>query len=193
MSDVLSESRKHISDMIAVDSHILEAIERQRQDERVLEHVDTNRMLIEIERTLRDHVQALEALADTFGAKGESVVKKAVTEALGFVAGLYDKIRDHKLSRMLRDDYTALSLAAMSYTALHSFGLAVREQKIADLALRHLNAYTGILVEISRLLPFVVVEEVAEEVEGTVDTAVGHIAMSNTQRAWKSGAAEGVI
>ena len=190
MSERLSEDvQRHLSDMLAVDGHILEAIERQRQDERVREHVDTNRVLIEIERVLGEHVRALESLADTYGAKGQSTLKRAVTEALGFVAGLYDKMRDHTLSRMLRDDYAAISLAAMSYTALHAFGLAVREQRIADLALRHLHDYTGILIEISRVLPEVVVEEVADEVGGQVDAMAGRNAVANTQRAWEVGAA----
>ena len=185
MSDRTTEIRKHLSDMMAVEEHILEAIERQRSDEKVREHLEANKILIEIERVLRNHVEALGTLNDQYGASSESVIKKAVTEALGFVAGLYDKVRDHKVSRMLRDDYAALSLAAMSYTALHTFGLAVKESKVADLALRHLEELTPILIEISRALPNLVLEEVSDRLGGEVETGAAPTAVENTQRTWR--------
>lgn len=189
MSDRQNEIKKHVSDMLAVEEHILEAIQRQRQDETVREHLEANKILIEIERTLERHVETLKEFADQYGAGGESRIKKAVTEALGFVAGLYDKVRDHKVSRMLRDDYAALSLSAMSYTALHTFGLAIRENKVADLALRHLEETTPLLIEISRTLPHLVVDEVGDRLDKQVDASASHAAVQNTQRAWevKSG------
>src|SRR5690606_22476353 len=117
---------------------------------------------------------------------GESLVKRAVSEALGFMAGLYGKVRDHQMSRMLRDDYTALSLTAMSYTALHTFGLAVRENRIADTALTHLQEITPILIEISRTLPHLVVAEVGDRLDRQVDMTAVDAAVRNTQRAWET-------
>lgn len=184
MTDQQSEIRKHLSDMLAVEEHILEAIERQRTDEEVREHLEANTILIEIERVLRVHTDALRDLANQYGAGGESLVKRAVTEALGFMAGLYDKVRDHKVSRMMRDNYAALSLAAMSYTALHTFGLAVRESRIAEVALRHLEEVTPLLIEISRTLPQLVVAEVGDRLDQQVDASAIQSAIRNTQRAW---------
>ena len=186
MVDRESEIRKHISDMLAVEEHFLEAVERQRQDERVREHLEANRLLIELERVLRSHNETLRTLSEQYGAGGESLVKKAVTEALGFMAGLYGKVRDHKVSRMLRDDYAALSLAAMSYTALHTFGLAIREARLSDVALRHLEDLTPILIEISRVLPQLVVAEVGDRLDKQVDATAVQAAVQNTQRAWET-------
>lgn len=190
MDDQQSETRKHLSDMLAVESHILEAVERQRQDETVREHLEANKLLIEIERVLRAHTETLKELNDQYGAGGESALKRAVTEALGFVAGLYDKVREQKMTRMYRDDYAALSLAAMSYTTLHTYGLAVRDNRVADVALRHLEEITPLLIEISRLLPRLVVEEVGDGLNQQVDATAIQAATQNTQRAWNARSTE---
>ena len=186
MSDRQQAIQKHTADMLAVERHILEAIERQREDDDLREHAEANSIVIEIERTLKRHITALEQLAHEKDTGVEATFKKAVTEVLGAVAGLYDKVREHPVSRMLRDDYVALSLAAMSYTAFHTFGLAVKEPKIADLAEEHLRDLTPLLVRLSKVLPHVVAAEVAEEVDDyAADATVGDTAEMRTQRAWQ--------
>ncbi|MDX1547931.1 MAG: hypothetical protein R3247_13130, partial [Rhodothermales bacterium] len=142
MSQRQDAIRKHTADQLALERHILEAIERQRGDDTLKADARANKVVIEIERTLRGHVEELERLAEDLDAGVQSALKKAVTEVLGLAAGLYDKVREHPVSRMLRDDYTALSLAAMGYTAYHSFGLAIGEDRIATLAERHLRNLT---------------------------------------------------
>ena len=184
MSERKSAIQKHTSDMLAVERHILEAIERQRADDDLREYLEANKVVIEIERVLKGHVAALETLAERYDTGSESVIKKAVTEILGKAAGLYDKVRADKVTRMLRDDYTALSLAAMAYTTYHAFGLAIKEQPIADLALQHLKNITPLLVEISKVIPAVAVHEVAEESDFAVDDSVAADAVRNTQQAW---------
>lgn len=184
-SDRAESIRKHVSDMLAAERHILEAIERQRSDDRARDHVEANKVLIEIERVLKRHVSKLEALAEEYGATGQSTLKKALTGVFGAAAGIYDQVREHPLSRELRDNYTALGLASMSYTAMHTFGLAIQEKKVADLALNHLKELTPLMVEISKVLPKVTAEEVAEENDFHVDQSVVDQAVRNTQDAWK--------
>ncbi|HEX7071139.1 MAG TPA: hypothetical protein VF190_10050 [Rhodothermales bacterium] len=183
--DQQTEIRKHLFDMLAVIEHALEAVERQRVDQEVREHVDANSILIELERVLRAQRDSLQTLATHYGAAGESLVKKAMSEAMGLVAGLYDRVRDHRVSRMLRDDYVALSLAAMSYTALHAFGLAIHDESLAQVALRHLEDLTPLMVEISRTIPGLVVSEVGDRLDKRVDVDAIQAAVRNTQRAWE--------
>lgn len=176
---------KHLSDMLAVEQHILDAVEQQRDDDRLRDNVRANKVVIEMERVLKEHVSALKALADQYGVKTQSAAKEAVTKLLGVAAGIYDRVRGkHPLSRDLRDNYTALSLAAMAYTSFHTYGLATGEDRIASLAQRHLKDLTPLLVELSKVLPEVVAEEVGEESEFPVDTSVGPQAVQNTQEAW---------
>ena len=186
MSERVNAIQKQVSDMLAVEKHCLQAIERQRDEDVVKQDVEANKVIIEAERILRSHVVALEALTDEYGSNTQAAVKQAVTETLGWFAGQYDKLRDHKVTRMLRDDYTAISHLAMSYTTMHTFGLAVNENRIADLALAHLKHLTPLLVEISKVLPLVTAREVEHEHGFPVDAAAGAQARSNTQAAWAS-------
>jgi len=184
MSDRSDAIRRHITDMKGVEQHILQAIERQRDEEVVRSNEQANRLIITIERTLRSHIDRLGSHAERFGGAQQSTIKDAVSGVLGVVAGLYDKVRDHELSRIMRDNYTALSLAAMSYTMLHTFSLAVKEEELASLALDHLKEITPILVEISQILPLVLAPEIGKEYDFPVDTSIGALAVTNTQEAW---------
>ena len=184
--------RKHTSDMLSVEQHILEAVQHQRDEEKVKNHVEVNKLIIKIERVLNKHVTALENLAEQYGADAQSTVKETVTKLLGVAAGLYDKVRGkHPLSRDLRDDYTALSLASMGYTTFHSYGLTVKEDRIASLASQHLKDLTPLMVEISKVLPSVVVKEVQQESDFATDTSVADQAVKNTQEAWSKDVTEG--
>lgn len=182
---------KHTADMSAVLKHILEAVSKQREDESVRSMTDANRVIIEAERVLKQHVASLETLAQTYGAEGEAGFKKTVMAALGVVAGLYDKVRESSVTRMLRDDYAALSLTAMGYTTFHAFGLGIGEQKIADLAGQNLKDITPLLVEISRIIPATTIQELAKEnPDIQVNMSAISEAVQNTQRAWERDVTE---
>ena len=190
MSNRTEEIQKHTTDMLAAERHILEAVQRQRGDSDLQKHPEALRLVQRIEGTLDTHVKALEGLAEGYGGESQSAVKKAVTEALGAAAGLYDKMRSQKVSRMLRDDYTSLSLAAMGYTTYHTFGLAVGEERIASLALMHLKDLTPLLVDISKVLPVVTAAELSQENDFPVDVSTAQQAVSNTQQAWSTEVTE---
>ncbi|MEM6646053.1 MAG: hypothetical protein AAF730_07355 [Bacteroidota bacterium] len=178
--------RKHLADMQAVEAHILTAIQHQLREQSELADAPAQvaPLLRHIEATLTTHTETLALLAERYEGETQANFKTIVTEFFGMLAGLYNKVRQHEVSRMLRDDYTALSLAAMSYTSLHSFGLAIGEANIATMAQRHLEDLTPLLMDISRVLPYAVVEEVAAANDFPVDTTVGKLAEENTQRAW---------
>jgi hypothetical protein len=174
--------RMYVNDMVALERHILEAIDRQKNDERL-----TNPGAISVVGTmhgiLQEHVSVMENHAAALGGSTGATLKEAVTSVAGVLAGFYDKIRKDPISRMLRDDYTALNLAAVSYTMLHTTGLALRDSVVANIALRHLNDLTPVIVQLNEVIPLVVAEELADE-GNEVDTTVGSTAVSNTQAAW---------
>jgi len=178
--------RKHLADMQAVEAHILTAVRHQLQEQGELASApaDVEPLLRRIESTLTTHTETLELLTERYDGERQADFKRIVTEFFGMLAGLYNKVRQHEVSRMLRDNYTALSLAAMGYTSLHSFGLAIGEENVASMAQRHLEDLTPLLMDISRALPHVVVQETGEENDFPVNTTVGELAEKNTQRAW---------
>ena len=176
----------YINDMHALQKHILQAVERQSADPRVKNEAQTVELISKLHTTLTEQVQHLErikAKKDT-GTVG-ATVKESISHALGIAAGLYDKVRKDPVSRMLRDDYTALAMATISYTQLHTTGLAYQEQEVADVALKHLEALTPLVMRINEIMPNVVAAELADEGSGIV-TGVADEATENTQQAWKS-------
>src|SRR5438045_2749044 len=123
------------------------------------------------------------ALGDTPG----KAVKDAVATVAGTLAGLYDKIRKHPVSRMLRDDSVALSLAATAYSMLYTTALAVRDLPVANVALRHLRGITPLVVELSDTIPGVVCRELAQT-DPEIDATIVDLARKNTAEAWQTGA-----
>jgi hypothetical protein len=176
--------RQYVSDMLATEKHIREVVERQRADERVKLQAEAQQLINRIGMTLQQHVEALEQ--QMAALQGSSpFVKAAVTSALGMAAGLYDKVRTQAVSRLLRDDYTALSLAAMSYTMLYTTSQALYDAPTASLALRHLKDLTPLILEISRLMPQVVTTELAAE-HPNLNLASATESLRQTQAAWTS-------
>jgi hypothetical protein len=176
----------YLTDMAAVEQHIHEALERQLKGEALNPYPEARRVVEELRSTLERHVDVLHR--ENEGADGKDVVemiKRAVGGALGFFAGLYDKVRTDKASRMIRDNYTATSLACISYQMLHTTALGLKNDRVADLALNHLKDLTPLLVELSEVVCTVVARELAAE-EKVFDGTVGEQAISNTHEAWSS-------
>jgi hypothetical protein len=177
---------EHVTNMAAVEKHILEAIERQSGSDAVKRYPEARVLIRRIEDTLRRHIEALEEHnAASEGGGFAEALKEAVAGALGVAAGLYDQVRNEVVSRMLRDDYTALSLAAISYHMLHTTALGLRQAATADLALRHLKDLTPLLVDLSKTICHVVAREMATEEPG-FDGAIGAEAVRRTQEAWSA-------
>ena len=188
MAQTHENLRPYVADMAAVEKHILEAVERQLGDDTTRKFPEALRLLQRTESTLRRHTQALESHVQQFDGGGlATTVKETVTGVLGVFAGLYDKVRTEPVSRMLRDDYTALNLAAVSLTMLHTSALALHHQPTADLALRHLRELAPLIMEVNEVIPQVVVRELTEEGKA-YDSSLAQRAVRATQEAWSTSA-----
>ena len=176
----------YTTDMAAVEKHILEAVERQLESDDTARYPEAVRVLTSLKGALSRHVQSLEAYNDrTEGGGLKEAVKEAVTGALGVAAGFYDQLRDtDKVSRMIRDSYTATSLAAISYHMLYTSALALKANDLADLALGNLKDLTKIIGELSEAVCTVVSAELADQ-DKAIDPTVGQQAVRATQEAWK--------
>jgi ferritin-like metal-binding protein YciE len=184
MKDPQDVIHTYLTDMHAVESHILEAVERQLEGDAIKSYPEATRVVRTLQTTLTRHTNALKATLEA--REGNSVkgaLKEALADTLGFVAGLYDRVRDDKVSRMIRDDYTATSLAAVSYHMLHTTALGLKNTEVANMALRNLKDLTPILVDLSKVVCEVVAKELAAE-DKVFDGTVGPQAVLNTQEAW---------
>lgn len=176
--------QQYVSDMLAVEEHIGAAVKRQGDDKDVAQkNPQVSQIIQHIARHTEQHTQALKQHLEAIGGDPAKGIKEVASSVLGAVAGMYDKMRTEQVSKMLRDDYTALSLAAMAYTMLHTTGLSVQDQATAALALRHLKDYTPIVMELAEVIPSVVVTELRDNgvviIEGSAQQAI-----RNTQEAW---------
>ncbi|MBK9711983.1 MAG: hypothetical protein IPO81_11780 [Kouleothrix sp.] len=177
--------QQYVSDMVSLDKHILEAVERQLEDQRLGSFPEARQVVSRIKQMLDSHLSGLKGELKSLGGEESGPVKEAVSAVAGVAAGLYDKVRHDPVSKMLRDDYTALSLAAISYTMLHTTALALKHQSIAELGLRGLRDVTPLIVDISQVIPGLVIKDLEDE-QVLLDRAVGQEAVRKTQQAWSA-------
>jgi hypothetical protein len=174
----------YVRDMLAVENELHAAFRRQKKDERLNIHPESMRLVAEIEETIDRHLAALRGCLAAEGEK-ESGLKKALGSVLGAAAGIYDGMRtDDPVSRMLRDDYIALSTAIVCYEMLHTTALASGDAHVADLALAHLRNYTPFVMAISEVLPHAVVEELGRDGKVPLAHDAAERAVANTKEAW---------
>jgi ferritin-like metal-binding protein YciE len=184
MSERQDSLQQYVSDMLALERHILPALENQSKDDRYAMNSQAQRLVRQIESTVRSHIDGLEQHLRSLGGDPASPIKSAITTVLGVAATVIEKMRTDPISKNLRDDFTVLSLATVSYTMLHTTGLALRDPATADLALNYLRDYTPLLTDINEVIPEIVVRELADETE-VLDTGAAEQAMERTQQAWQ--------
>lgn len=175
----------YVSDMLALERHIREPLERQLNDRDAARFSGAQRVFASIKSVTDNHIAALEAQLDALGGHAASPVKSMWSSLLGVGAAAVDSVRKTRVSKNLRDDSTALSLAAISYTMLHTTALGLGDQTTASLAQRHLRDITPLIVEISRVMPQVVLEELRADGE-SVDLSVASIAESTVADSWRT-------
>ncbi|MEZ5405548.1 MAG: hypothetical protein R3F23_05025 [Verrucomicrobiia bacterium] len=180
--------KQYVTDMRAWDQYLLDISQIQANDSNLKRYPQAVSLINQIVFITQKHVVNLDTQVTRFNVGARSALKGAVTSLAGSTMGFLNKVRSHEVSKMLRDDYTALSLSAISYTMLHTVGLSLHDSIIADLALEHLKNITPLIVEISEIIPAIVVTELADEGDVTEPNA-GIIALHNTQQAWTREAA----
>ncbi len=176
--------KTYVNDMLTLQKHILEATEQQAANENVKGEAQTIELISKVRHTVAQQVEDLEKQVERLGSETMATAKAVVGHVLGIAAGLYNHIRKDPVSRMLRDGYTALNMSSISYTMLHTTGLAYHDQVVADLALAHLQQLTPLIMRYNEIIPNVVAAELSDEGAG-IDTGVGSKAIENTQEAWK--------
>lgn len=176
--------QKYVGDMVAVVNHTLQACERQLEDASLRTIPEGHQIVSRVAGTLRSHLTRLEEHARQIGASS-SPLKEALSTMTGAVAGLYDKVRSDTASRILRDNYVALTMTAMAYEMLHTTALALKDKTTADLSLAQMRDLPPLIMEIGHITPMVIVRELAER--GIVaDQAVAEQAAWDIEEAWRS-------
>ena len=149
----------YVTDMLALERHIQTAIAGQIEDLDE-EYPDVVRHLRVVKREVDGHIHNLEGLAERRVQGGQGladVVKRAGSAVLGAGAAAVDFVRNEKLPKNLRDDYTATSLAAIGYVMLHTTALSLGDREVADLAHLHLKDHARSVMRLHNVIPGAVI------------------------------------
>jgi ferritin-like metal-binding protein YciE len=183
-----SAINSYITDMISLEDHIEKALKGQVSD--LKDYPDFGNEVRQVLRLVEHHLSDLRALADRRKAGGiVETVKRAGAAAAGVAAGVIDLVRTEGLPKNLRDDYTALSLATISYAMLYTTATALGEREVAELAQQHLRDYAGAVNRLNILVPASVVRFLSQEglpAQESVVPEVGRV----LKAAWEGGATE---
>ena len=187
MADNEHSIATYLSDMLALERHIRVPFETQLKDEDFSKFSSAKPLLQRLVDLNQTHIDSLSTALDILGGHEASPIKSTVSTIEGFFAGVIDMMRKTKVSKALRDDYTALSLCTAGYTMLTATANAMGHADVATIAQRHLGDYAQRVIEIAQILPVVVVEEL-RATGLRVETGTIPQSVNSTQETW-SGAA----
>lgn len=155
---------QYVSDMHVLESHILQPLKRQVEQTKE-EQPDVSRALQGYVATTERHIARLEARLAALGNQDGLAdrAKQGVSGLFGLAAAAIDTVRTHPFAKDLRDDYTAGSLAVVSYVMLRTTALACDDQESAQLAEAHMNETVEMLQWIARTIPAQVVRDLERE------------------------------
>ena len=164
--DTTEAINSYLTDMLALEQHIEVAIDAQVKDLK-----DEPQVLVmaldAIHVTVQHHIESLKEIIGERDAGAANSIAEAVKRAASVLAGAgaaaVDLVRNEKLPKDLRDDYTAFSLATVSYVMLLTTAMSLNDQPVAELAERHLRHYTKVVMKLNNILPSAVIAELREE------------------------------
>jgi hypothetical protein len=174
---------KYTTELFAMEKQLMESIEEQIEDRNLNRYSRAIEILRMIHPVLRSQVAILENLSAR--PVSEPLWKEAVNTVTSVFSGIYSKARPEKVSTYLQEVYVSLNLLSISYTTLHTAALALRDVEVADRALKHLRAITPLIVDISEVIPRVVLDELSDE-QVEVSSQLADEAVRNTHAAWRA-------
>jgi ferritin-like metal-binding protein YciE len=186
-SDELDSLQAYVSDMLALERHIAAPLARQLEIDETQKYGEAIGLTGRLKKLTDAHVEALDARLNALGGHPVNPVKSAWSGLLGAGAAAVGTVRKTKVSKNLRDDYTAISLAAVSYSMLNTTALGLGDAETAALAQRNLTDYAGLIMEIGRAIPEVVLQELADTGQ-RVDRSVGERARQIVEQSWRGQA-----
>jgi hypothetical protein len=114
-----------------------------------------------------------------------SSIAETVTEVTGAVVGTYNKVRTEKVSKMLRDDYTALSMMCLTNSMLFTTAKALGETAVSEVVATHIHDFPPLVVQLNSVIPEVVIAEIRKRELTVVDASASEEAVKLSETAWR--------
>lgn len=154
---------KYLGDMHALESHGLEAVERQIENLSDADHPNALAAARQFKSTLESHIAAIDARLRALGGSPTGPLKEAAAAVAGVAAGLYNKVRSEEASKSLRDDYTFFSHAGIAYLMLYTTARAFGDDETAGLAERGYRDAADMAMRLDKLVPGLVLDELRQD------------------------------
>ena len=175
---------KYLSEMATNESQSIQTLTIQETDSELIRFPTVLAFIRRIKTTSEIHLYGLEALGRSIDCgQSRSQFNKAFIAATGAAMGALGRFRGQNVSKMLKDDYTSLSSAAINYTMLHTAGLALNSPETAKLAQSYLKDIAMLIVELSHVSIPVVIEELSET--NSIASDVELQAQKNLHAVWQ--------
>lgn len=173
---------EYTTDLYNFNKHFLNVVQSQKESGKV-ESKRAAALLNDIDVMLTNQIKEIENFEGLIDESGFEKVKETFASITGTIAGNLDAIRNDKVSKMIRDNYAALSMLASGYTMLNTLSIARKNDALASFAADNLEKLAVMITETSRILPFVVADELVEDSDEA--ERIGEQSMKETQLAWK--------
>jgi len=183
MADERQSLQRYVGDMLALERHVRVPFEMQARDGDFGRYANAAEMAERLAALSASHVDGLVQCLETLGGDTASPVKSAIAQIEGLFAGAIEEFRKTKVSKALRDDYTALALCCAGYTMLQTTASALGDDSVAALALRHLKDYAQCVLHLGDSLPDVVLAELRDS-GLSMDTSASESMKRSIQEAW---------
>jgi hypothetical protein len=173
---------KYLGDMKSVVSHVQTAMARQKDEFK--DKPEVSQTMGRIAYGLQRQDESIGKRLEALGGSPTHPVKEVVSDALGIMAGLYNKVRTEGAAKGLRDDHVALNLVYISYTMLHTTAVALGDAETASLAKRAMIECAKFVAEVDGLVPTTVFRELQDGDFGSLDSAAPEQSRSAYREAW---------
>lgn len=171
----------YTNDLLTYNNHFLSAVRSQKTSEKV-KSTKAVSILHDIDIALTTQINELEKFDDLIDDSKTEALKEKVASLFGSIAGNIDTIRKDPVSKILRDDYTALSMLASGYTMLHTAALTYERKELAEYAQDSLSRVAQLITETSQIIPYIVAEELSDDSSKILEIA--EKSLEETQKAW---------
>jgi hypothetical protein len=184
MSTINEKSlRKYSSDLYSLQNHLLKAVKKQQASDKVKEK-EAIEVLHMLNLRISDHIKEFDPILEELGGDIGDEIKSKIANITGTISGVIESARRDPVSKMLRDDYIALSMLAVGYKMLYTAALVAHRDNLAEMCMNHLTSITRMITEISKAIPMVVSKELLDDQE--LASEIGKKSVDMTQKAWSS-------
>ena len=171
----------YANDLLTYNNHFQSVVRSQKTSDNVTNTKAVD-LLHNIDIALTNQINGLKKFDDLIDDSKTEAIKDKLASAFGSIAGNLDSIRKDPVSKILRDDYTALSMLASGYTMLHTASLVNDKEDLAEYAQNSLSRIAQLITEASQIIPFVVAEELSDD--STKALKIAEKSLKETQKAW---------